>query len=402
MNKLNLFLIILLIPHYIWGIDLNKGKINEKNIYVSVPFENVNNKIIIDITIANNSYRFLLDTGSPCAISSRIADKIGLKADTSEILSDQSGIEKLGSIGHISNIAISGVSFDSIPIIIENENNPIFSCLKIDGIIGSNLLRNLIVQFSYQNQQVILTDQFEKLNIDQTNVIPLILNESTSIPFFLFKYLPSMKNPNEKMGCYTMFDSGSDGFISISMRDLNYSDSVGLAPKILAKSLGSNTFGMHGAANNSTTYLLDLPAFSIVNSVFINGTATSTTGNSSVIGAQLLKYGTVTIDYINKQICFEPNTTEKLPINVVKKLWPIAPAFYGDTLVVGQIWDDKLRKKIKIGDRILSINDINTEKITHCDLLTSNEFKEIEKGTFRIESKDKKVISLTLERKYFK
>ncbi len=45
-------------------------------------------------------------------------------------------------------------------------------------------------------------NKFEKLNIDQTNVIPLILNESTSIPFFLFKYLPSMKNQNAKMGWY--------------------------------------------------------------------------------------------------------------------------------------------------------------------------------------------------------
>ncbi len=402
MNRLNFFLIILLMPHYIWGIDLNKGKINEKNFYVSVPFENVNNKIIIAVTIANNSYRFLFDTGAPCSISSRIADKIGLKADTSKILSDQSGIEKLGSIAHINNIVISGISFDSIPIIIENENNPFFSCLKIDGIIGSNLLRNLIVQFSYQNQQVILTDQFEKLNINPTNVIPLILSESTSIPFFLFKYLPSMKNPNEKMGFYTMFDSGSDGFISISMSNLKYSDSLGLAPKILAKSLGSNTLGMHGAANNSTTYLLDLPAFSIINSVFINGTAISTTGNSSVIGAQLLKYGTVTIDYINKRICFEPNTTEKLPINVSKKLWAIDPTFYGDTLVVGQIWDDKLRKEIKIGDRILSINNINTEKINLCDWISGSLFENIEKGTFKIENQDKKVISFTLEKKYFK
>jgi hypothetical protein len=402
MNRLILFLIVLLIPHYIWGIDWNKGKTNEKNYYVVIPFENVNDKIIIPVTIANESYRFILDTGAPCSVSGKIADKIGLKADTSEILFDQSGIEKKGSLGYINHIAIAGISFDSIPTIIENENNPFFSCLKVDGIIGSSLLRNLIVQFSFQNQQVILTDQFEKLTIDSIYITPLILSEFASIPFFQFTYSPSMKNYKERMGSYPMFDSGSDGFISISGRNLKYSDSVGLAPKIVAKSLGSNTLGMHGAAKNSTSYLLDLPVFTIGNSVFINGTATTTTGVFSVIGTQLLKYGTVTIDYINRHFCFEPKATGKSATDVSQKLWPMDPTFHGDTLVVGQIWDDNLRKKIKVGDRILSINDINTEEIRPCDLMSGRLFKNIEKGTFKIENKDKKVIRLTLEVKYFK
>ena len=402
MNRLLLILIVLLIPQYTWGFDWNKGKTDEKNYHVIVPFESVQDKIIIPVTIADKSYRFILDTGAACVISSKIADIIGLKADTSVILYDQSGIDKLSSIGCMNQIEIAGISFDSIPVIIENENNPIFSCLNLDGFIGSNLLRNSIVQFSSKNQQVILTDQFNKLTIDSTYVTPLILEEYTSIPFFQFTYSPSAKNFKERMGSYTMFDSGSDDFISISMRNLEYSDSVGLAPKVLAKSFGSNTLGMNGAAMNANSYLLDLPVFTIGHSVFLNGTATTTTGYSNVMGTQLLKHGTVTIDYINKQFCFEPDNTDKSAIDVSEKRWPLDPAFNGDTLVVGQIWDDNLRRKIKTGDRILSINDMNTEEVKLCDLLTGGVFTNSEKGTFRIENKDKKVISLTLETRYFK
>lgn len=403
MTRIGLYLIILLVPHYAWGIDWNKGKTNEKNYHVVIPFENVNDIIIIPVTIANKTYRFMLDTGAPCAISSNIADKIRLKADTSEILPDQSGIERLYQVGCIDKIEIAGISFDSIPTSIVSDNNPIFSCLNIDGIIGSNLLRNSIVQFSFQNQQIILTDQFEKLNIDSVNISKMIFNDAQSSPLFVFIYSPSKKN-KKKMGIYTMYDSGSNGFLSISMRSLKYVDSVGLAPNVLAKSFGSNTLGMHGVAKNSTSYLLDLPVFSIGNSVFLNGTATTTTDITSIIGNQLLKHGTVTLDYINKQFCFEPNNTEKSAIDVSEKQWSIDLAFNGDTLVVGQIWDDKLRKKIMIGDRILSINDLNTQNITLCDVIAGNHnpLKNLEKGTFIIESKNKKVISLTLEKTYFK
>ncbi|MBN2165363.1 MAG: clan AA aspartic protease, partial [Marinilabiliaceae bacterium] len=372
------------------------------NYHVIIPFENVNDKIIIPVTIGNESYRFMLDTGAPCAISSNIAGKIGLKADTSVIIADQSKKEKLYSFGCINKIEIAGISFDSVPIIIGNEFGSAFSCLNIDGIIGSNLLRNSIVQFSYQKGQIILTDQFKKLNIDSINISPMILSEDQSIPFIQFIYSPSIKKFKKKMGSYAMFDSGSDDFISISFHNLEYSDSVGLAPKVLAESFGSNTFGLHGAAKNSISYLLDLPIFSIGHSVFLNGTASTTIGNSSVIGTQLLKYGTVTIDYINKQFCFKPKTAEESVIDVIRKRFPIDPGFNGDTLVVGQIWDDKLLKEIEVGDRILSINDINTENITPCDMISGNTFKNIEELTLRIETKNKGVISFTLEKTYFK
>jgi hypothetical protein len=60
----------------------------------------------------------------------------------------------------------------------------LYKCLHIDGVIGSNILRNSIVQIIPGNHVVIITYDKLKLKLNPKNQTVLIAGEPQSYPFF--------------------------------------------------------------------------------------------------------------------------------------------------------------------------------------------------------------------------
>ena len=102
---------------------------------------------------------------------------------------------------------------------------------------------------------------------------------------------------------------------------------------------------------------------------FNNVTTKTTYGETSRIGSELLKFGKVTLDYKKERFWLE-SFNEKKSIKLSERMWPIEPILNkNNEIVVGIIWDNSLKNKVNLGDKILQFGNIDYENMKYCEIL---------------------------------
>lgn len=107
----------------------------------------------------------------------------------------------------------------------------------------------------------------------------------------------------------------------------------------------------------------------LAGAIFKNVTVNTTDSKDSRIGAELLKYGDVIIDYPGKKFYFRPYSTGEIDLG--ERNWPVQPVFKDGKFVIGVLWDPAFKDEIQLGDEILSFGEIDFESITACDAFTT-------------------------------
>ena len=366
---LNLLILLLLISSKISAqevINANQGFVENDEYFNKIQYENKNGKIIISISIENEKYKFLLDTGAATAISENLSNSIKTnKLGTVEI-TDQSGISDSLEVVSIPEIDINNIKFKETPAFISKSNsNPFFECLEIDGIIGSNLLKNSTIQFNSQKNEIILTDNSKNLGLKKRDAIEMKVNQIQSNPFIPIKLINGNHEGNE----YVLFDSGDNDFYVISNTAYHQLQSQVDIFETIAKNVGTFSMGLFGTANEKEHLALKIPKLKIGDIDFKNVITKTTYGETSRIGSELLKYGKVTLDYKKERFWLE-NFNKKSSIELSEKLWPIEPVLNNkNEIVVGIIWNKSLKGKINLGDKILKFDTINYENMDYCEIL---------------------------------
>jgi predicted aspartyl protease len=352
---------LMLSPFLCLAQDLNNGGPAKSGFYHEIPYEDVNGKIIINVEIAGQMHRFLLDTGAPTTISEEIAALLNITPAKQSSMMDAYGNIGTAKIANLDGIKLGDVSFKNVPALIGI--NIIFKCIGVEGNIGSNLLRGTIINFNKAKKTIIITDDSSRLGLNSKNSIPLnIKKDKQSSPFFILDVADGVT------GDYYI-DTGDSGFLALSNTYMDVFKAHN-ACEILAVGYGSNSFGENGAENNNVKHRVRFSAIKIGNSIFKNvKTETvfnnSGSGNNS-IGSKILDYGTLTLDYIHGKLYFDPFTTET---DLTEKSWSISPSYNDGKLVVGVVWD-KLKNTVKPGQQIIAIDGVACEKVDLCKLIT--------------------------------
>jgi hypothetical protein len=381
------FIFCFLFPLIVNGqFNFNKGGANQENYFSVIPYNMENNKIIISVNIYGKNRKFILDTGAACTISKALFNELQIKKNSITNVADQSGKIKSYGITTINQISFGGVLFDSIPCLID-ENPVLYECLKVDGILGSNLLRNSIVQFA-PNKEIILTNDVSKLKLNPKDSSVLFLTPNQSLPYFWITLNGKKSAKNQ-----VLFDSGMDGFYDLSL-SLSYYKIFRKAICLISKSWGANTYGFNGVADNTSTHLLRVPLLNINNSSFYNVTTQTTSNNNSRIGVDLLKYGTVTVDYLHKKFYYAPFKEE---VDLFKTHFPISLSYKNNKLTVGIIWSRKLKRKISVGDQIIAINNVSYENPDLCSLIHERLLKEQNEATLTIKREDGTIVNIGIK-----
>lgn len=350
-------------------INANQGYVNTRDYFERIPYQNINGKIIIKVSIENQEYRFLLDTGAPTALSHQLSQTIKTDLLGMVPMSDQSGIIDSVTIASVPEIIIQGISFKDTPAFIENEGKGIFfECLQIDGIIGSNQLRNTIVQFNSQKSEVVFTDQEKALGLKKKNAIDIQLSPIQSNPFLPVTYVKGMVGGND----WALIDSGDNGFLLVSQTGYNQLKEQVDVFNVLAESTGSLSMGVWGSAQKNMHELLEVPELRMGDVSFLNTQTETTYAETSRVGSELFEYAVVTIDYPGKRCWITPVNGEP-KIDMKETFWPVRPVLNNDNqLVVGIVWDASLAETIKPGDVILSFDTLDYRNIPYCDILNAS------------------------------
>lgn len=388
--KILVFVLVVTFSHA-QNTSLNKGRITSKNYYSEIPYENVNGKLIIPVTIKNKTYRFLFDTGAPNLISTQLKDQLGLKSGNYISVSDANNASEKMELITIPFFSLGNLTFKNTASLVYNSaNNIVFDCFKIDGIIGSNIFKKSIVQILSKKQLIIITDDPKKLNLSNQKASKLKLLGSQSSPYFSIGLIGKKRATED-----VLFDTGASGFYDLCLKHYKTFKPHNVI-STLSNGKGSNSIGLFGIAETQSQYRVRIPELTINETAFNNVITITESDNNSRVGSKLLNYGDVTIDFKNKKFYFSPFETE---INLEEKQLGFTPTLNNKKLVVGIVWDESLKDKIKFGDEILEVNGVNFNNVNECDFITKESiFKENDTLDILFKNKKGETIKILLKK----
>ena len=173
--------------------------LSSNNIQTVLNYKDTHGIPIIRITINNNEYSFVFDTGaSMTCISDKVVkkEKLSIQASTNYI----EGMANNVSFTNITTLKIENLLIENIKAIILPENNLSFQILGIDGIIGANILDKFIVTFNAQFKNIIISKNSPK----NMNWEPM--KSWDGIPLITIK----IQGKEELHDVPAIFDSGSN------------------------------------------------------------------------------------------------------------------------------------------------------------------------------------------------
>lgn len=371
-------------------VNFDLGSTKEKNYFEEISYESVYDKVVIPVVINGKEFRFLLDTGAPNVISKKVLEELDLVNTKKINVSDANNLEQSMQAVEIPKIKIGNLTFENqVALVYDLENHNILSCFKIDGFIGSNLLKKSILKISKADQKIIITDQIKKLNPSKKPTKIKIIGNQKS-PYIEFRF--SGKN-KEIVSDMVLIDTGMDGFYEMSNRANKIFEEYKVF-EVIAKANGVNSLGLFGAGNPTPQNLLKVET-AVLNSTKIKNLIINTTDdNNSRIGLDFLNYGDLIIDFKNKKAYFESEDTITLESLVPK----YATIVQDNKYVVGLVWDEELAKHMSFGDEIISIDSYKINEMSFCEILKlKKEWKNKSNYSLTIKNKENKITTITIE-----
>lgn len=384
MIRLNISILFLFVSSLLFSqkIAFDQGKINQKNYYEEINFELVNDKIMLPVVINNKTFTFLLDTGAPNVISKTVLAEINVENSKKINVSDANNQSDEMEMVAIKSMKLGNLTFDNTTALVSDlDNHFILKCFKMDGFIGSNLLRNSVIKISLKDKKIIITDDIKNLQTKSKPSKLKLFGEQKS-PYVKINF---SKDGKKDVTEEVLIDTGMDGFYEMSNRAFGILSKENVWEE-LSRSTGSSSIGLFGTAPLKEQVLLKAPYFEINNTTFENLIINTTDDNNSRLGLDLLKHGDIIIDFKEKKFYFE--AIENIILD--KK-----PPIYSATIIdnkysVGFVWDVTLRDKMNYGDEIIRVDSFVLEEMDFCDIVKIKNFRKGNQSyEIEVKSKDK-------------
>lgn len=318
----------------------------------TIPITFSNGRILLPVEVDGREHRFVFDTGCSCGLL--FTDKaVSLKKGglfSFAFVSDAAGHVKLTRKKRLPNLRIGTLRVKRYPVIISPPNSMMrqeYDCQNIVGCIGGDLFdKKRMVKIDVRRGEMVVSD-------DPT----LFAGESGfRIPFETEMHVPyvMVKTRADKERRY-MFDTGFPGIITVRAKDLLSIDTLDTA-------LGATNAGIYGQTHSQSIAKIHLDSISIGGCVFRDITTNVQSSNSSSIGSLFLKYGTMVIDYIHREIIYQPYEYDR-GITIGNQYHNVVLMFDGSHYKVTLVWEDTdaWRRGIRVGDRLTHIDGINIE-----------------------------------------
>jgi hypothetical protein len=273
---------------------LKQGEVVQKNFVERVNFESRVGLIIMNVKVNGHDYNFIFDSGAVNCVTKEVAKELGLKSVIKQKAEDSEG--KTGGIQFaiLNEMQIGKVAFkNTSAAIIDLQAVPELACLRVDGLIGANLMRKLFWQLDYAKQTVTFSDHLDSLSVpSDASVIPFT-SELSGTPIVEVE-LDGMKSKDN------IFDTGSSGAVSLSGPTFRTYLQKHPDTKYV-RGFGSNSAGLYGAGTD-TTYaaMLNLK----MGSLELKNQLVESKREKGNLGSDFFRDYIVTMDWKSKKIHF--------------------------------------------------------------------------------------------------
>ena len=273
---------------------------------LKIPFELSSNLILLKARFNDSApLWFILDTGADSTvIDSQLAKALGLKARGREVGTGSAGTAtalifkgnslKLPNVDAM-NLKISGLPIDFLSAPLGR---------KLSGVIGNDILKELVVEVDYESQVVNLYQPEGYQYSGPGEVIPITLEDN--LPFIRARIAIAGR---PVIGGKFELDSGSTGAILFNSPYVNRNKLL----DSISKTIQSREGGVGGTAKSFSGRVkaIRLGNFQLENSVAKFSRATRGDDASAkydgLIGGEILHRFKVVFDYSRRRMILEPN-----------------------------------------------------------------------------------------------
>jgi hypothetical protein len=262
-----------------------------------VPFEMVKNAIVVPVTLHGVVYRFVLDTGGFLTVSEELRQKEGFPIVDSLTVSDANGAEMIFTRVKISQLQLGNLRFREREAIVTYDNQAYPNrCFGTDGMIGRDFFGGMLLHFDYQRGVIRLTEDRAVLSLTEDYRARMRISE---------RGIPDVRLRVNGRSRFVEFDSGSGDLFSFKTKRAKRQRT-----KVL-EFRGIFSFGVSSAERiePDSRYRARVDALEIGTVTFSDFYSNFSKNTEPRIGASILYYGKVTVDYQKLGFYFEPYAT---------------------------------------------------------------------------------------------
>ena len=246
-----------------------------------IPYRMVGGKMIVDMTINGQVRSFIFDTGGQMALTGELCEELNIPVVDSVKVTDVNGKE----VG-LPRVVVSSlmtpderINFSGAPARKLSTPSP-FECFHADGVSGSDLFKDLIVEIDGKAKTITVT------SAEKSSTVSL----RKMLPFSGKGFMPIITlQAGAGNSLVVLFDTGCPSFLSLKNTDYENLRSSG-AFQVMSQGIGGGSIGVGGMTESKISYRVDLPLLSVGPTKFKQVTAETATPPYTLLGVKLLEY----------------------------------------------------------------------------------------------------------------
>ena len=342
-----------------------------------IPYRMVGGKMIVDMTINGQVRSFIFDTGGQMALTGELCEELNIPVVDSVKVTDVNGKEVGLPRVFVSSLMTPDerINFSGAPAMKLSTPSP-FECFHADGLIGSDLFKDLIVEIDGKAKTITVTSAEKSSTVSLRKM--LLFSGKGFMPIITLQ-------AGAGNSLVALFDTGCPSFLSLKNRDYENLRSSG-AFQVMSEGIGGGSIGVGGMTESKISYRVDLPLLSVGPTKFKQVTAETATPPYTLLGVKLLEYGKVTIDYPRRRWYFEAYEQE---FDMTSKHYNVNLQVKDGNLVVATVWS-AMKDVVEVRDKVVKINGKPAGKYDFCESIISGipELNEKKKTKLTILTKD--------------
>ena len=316
------------------------GTVVQEHFFAKIPYQDKLDVMIIPVVIAGQTYHFLFDTGAPTVISKELYSNLGSRSLGKRKAGDSQGNSQQLEFTVIDSIRFGSVTFTQTAALIADLTAAVeINCLKIDGILGANLMKLAYWKIDPQKSTIYCASELSELTDGLRDSVSLAFRPSSS-----FKpYITLTLDDKEVKGF--LWDTGAGDYISMGT-DLMKSQNV------LAKYQGLGSTGLYGSKMDTLWFgktELSIGSFSQkAEANYKSGEA------KKILGMDFMKQFVFILNWQDQRIDLYPQSIESQYFSRFDAI----PRWKDGRLIVGSLRLDStsVSVRLQVGDTIMDVN----------------------------------------------
>ena len=345
-----------------------QGTLDQKEFMMEIPFEYINNLIIVEATINKKQYNFIFDTGAPWAvIDTKFKDEINPKIRFSSKVGDSSSKSKMMQFFNLPPLKIGDLEIKELGALSADLSGfgDLAGCDKtIHGLLGNNLFRKAKWKIDYQNKTIQFTDDISNLKVDKNAIAIAMKCGKRGNGYIPLEFNGIKKNFTFDTGCNSKINANIKLFdeLKAAGKNLEYVEKEGLI------------ISLHGK-NAVKFYTPIIDKIEMGNQTFENIIPSFRKNSSNLIGNVFWENFIVTTDWSNCTVYLSP--VEEMQPDTIKAFeYGFAPNYSTSSLnIVSKSLSHPTRFEGAMNAKVLKIDGVDLTKLDEdgfCDFIAQD------------------------------